>query len=117
MIHVYGILLLEKTEIVVRIYEVNKTEWKLIHYQNFPLQLRSLPAIHQESLADEISNKLADFLTTDNARYVSQWKTGSRGISQSTLNKISATLGLQIDNITVIREQELLCKGLFTELW
>lgn len=109
MIHVYGIILLERTEIVIRIYEVNKTEWKLIHYQNFQ--------VHQESLADEISTLLAEFLTTDNARYVTQWKTGARTISKTTLNHISASLGLEIESISPMREQELLCKGLFTELW
>lgn len=137
MINIYGILLLEKTEIIIRIYEVSKREWKLIHYQNFTLKQRTTPAVHQtigsevidreaqtepaqarrESLAEEISIILADFFTTDNARYVTQWKTGAKGISQSTLNFISSSLGLEIENLSLHREQELLCKGLFTELW
>lgn len=137
MIHIFGIILLEKTAIVIRIYEVNKHEWKLIHYQNFNLKPRLTPAVHQaigsevidreaqtesaqarrESLAEEINSVLANFLTTDNARYVTQWKTGARGISQTTTNFISSSLGLEIDTITPHREQELLCKGLFAELW
>jgi hypothetical protein len=117
MIHICGIILLEKTEIIIRIYEVNKDAWKLIHYQNFHLMLRNAPVVHQDSLANEISTMLADFLTTDKARYVTQWKTGSRTIAQTTLNRVSASLGLEIESLSFIREQELLCKGLFTELW
>lgn len=117
MVSIYGIILLERTEIVIRVYEVAQREWKLIHYQNFTLMLRTAPAVHQESLAQEISTILANFLTTDHAQYITQWKTGARNISQSTLNRISASIGLEIDNFTPIREQELLCKGLFTELW
>lgn len=117
MVSIYGIILLEKSEIVIRIYEVNTTEWKLIHYQNFNLLFRTAPAVHQESLAQEISTLLAEFFTTEKARYVTQWKTGARTISQSTLNHISSSLGLEIENLNLIREQELLCKGLFTELW
>lgn len=116
MIHVYGIILLEKSEIVIRIYEVNKTEWKLIHYQNY--QTLSLPPNNNHNgIAEEISTILANFFTTDNARYVTQWKTGARNLSRSTINHISASLGLEIDTLSPLREQELLCKGLFTELW
>src|SRR4029079_11753428 len=99
MIHVYGIILLERTEIIIRVYEVNKKEWKLIHYQNVALKQRVAPAVQQESLVEEISSLLATFFTTDNARYVTQWKAGARGISQSTVNAVSSTLGLELDNI------------------
>jgi hypothetical protein len=117
MVKVYGIILLEKTEIIIRIYEVIKTEWKLIHYQNYHIPVYESPADTKKSIAEEISTLLATFFTTDNARYVTQWKTGARSISPQTLNYISGSLGLQIENIDFIREQELLCKGLFTELW
>lgn len=105
MISIYGIILLEKTQIIVRMYEVNKKEWKLIHYENLP------------ATPEEMTAKLATFFTTQNAKYVSQWKAGARGFAQSSLNRISSSLGLEIDNLLPLREQELLCKGLFTELW
>ena len=117
MIQVFGIILLEKTEIIIRIYEVNKREWKLIHYQNYDLYPFGSPTDTKKSLAEEISTILAEFFTTDNARYVTQWKTGARSISQSVLNNISSSLGLEIETLSLLREQELLCKGLFTELW
>lgn len=118
MIHIYGIILLEKSEITIRIYEVNKTEWKLIHYQNFPITLSTKNMLDNPShLAETISSVLADFFTTANARYVTQWKTGAKGIPPEAINYISSSLGLEIDKLTPLREQELLCKGLFTELW
>lgn len=118
MIHIYGIILLEKTEITIRIYEVNKTEWKLIHYQNFPIPGSTKSMLNDvHNLAETISSILADFFTTPNARYVTQWKTGAKGIPPEAINYISSSLGLEIDKLTPHREQELLCKGLFTELW
>ena len=101
----YGVILLEKQGIYVRLYEVTNHAWKLIQYQKF------------ESSPDEISSILANFFTTKEAQYITQWKTGARGLPQSLLNTVSSTLGLAIDSLTMIREQELLCKGLFTELW
>lgn len=117
MILICGIILIEKTEIAIRIYEVNKTEWKLIHYQNFEMKFPHPSVTYQEEFANEISTVLANFLTTEHASYVAQWKTGARNVSKSTLNRVSASLGLEIENLSGIREQELLCKGLFTELW
>ena len=117
MLHIYGIILIERTEIIIRIYEVNKMEWKLIHYQYYQFHPLESVTDTKKSLAEEISTILASFFTTDNALYVTQWKTGARGITQSTLNNISSALGIEIDNISLLREQELLCKGLFTELW
>ena len=105
MISIYGIILLEKTEIVLRIYEVNRSSWKLIRYEN----IKTTP--------DEIITRLAKYFTTKDAQFVTQWKVGGRGLTQANLNLISSSLGLEIDSLRVIREQELLCKGLFTELW
>jgi len=101
----YGIILLEKTTVIIRLYEVSKNAWKLIHYQNVA------------SRPEDISTILATFFTTKEAQFVSQWKTGARGLPQVLLNNVSSSLGLAIDTLTDIREQELLCKGLFTELW
>jgi hypothetical protein len=101
----YGVILLEKSAVSIRIYEVAQQAWKLIHYQNII------------SSPEDVSTTLADFFTTKDAQHVMQWKTGARGLPQTVLNRVSSTLGLAIDSITPQREQELLCKGLFTELW
>jgi hypothetical protein len=101
----YGVILLEKHVVIIRLYEVTLNAWKLVYSQNIVSEPKALSSI------------LANFFTTKDAQYVTQWKTGARGLPQTLLNNVSASLGIPIDSLTLLREQELVCKGLFTELW
>ena len=109
MIQRYGIILLDTTEITIRIYEVSHTEWRLLQYQNTQLK-------HAEKQMTEIIETLADFLVEDGTA-VSEWKIAARGISSSTIHHVSSAIGMNIEIITPLREQEIISKGLFTELW
>jgi hypothetical protein len=108
MIQRYGIVLLDATEITIRIYEVDHTEWKLLQYQNTQLQ--------HENKETEIIGILADFLAEDGAS-VSEWKIAAREIPSSIIRQVSSAIGMSIEIITPLREQEIISKGLFTELW
>jgi hypothetical protein len=110
----YGIILLEKSALIIRIYEADNKAWKLLHYQNN--QFKSSSTSGNSSTADLIE-LMAKLLTSDAAQYVSEWKTGARQIPAVLLQNISSAIGLEIEDITLQREQELLCKGMFTELW
>lgn len=109
MIQRCGIILLDTTEITIRIYEIDHTEWRLLQYQNTQLQ-------HVNKQLTEIIEILADFLAEDGTS-VSEWKVAARGIPSFTVEHISSAIGMSIEIITPLREQELLSKGLFTELW
>jgi hypothetical protein len=111
MIQRVGILLLEKSEVVIRIYEVDEKEWRLLHYQC--IQLQSPDGKHSTLIIES----LADFLASNDSMQVSEWKLAARGISHEDTAQISSAVGLHIESINPLREQELLCKGLFTELW
>lgn len=111
MIQRVGIFLLEKSEVIIRIYEVDEKEWRLLHYQC--IQLQSVNEKHTTLIIES----LADFLTSNDGMHVSEWKLAARGVSHEDIAQVSSAIGLHIETITPLREQELLCKGLFTELW
>lgn len=111
MIQRCGIILLDKTEITIRIYEIDHSEWKLLQYQNTQL--------HSSNDTPDITTiiePLADFLISDGAS-VSEWRIAARGLPSSEVKLVSAAIGLTIETISPLREQELISKGLFTELW
>lgn len=104
----YGIVLLEKKEIILRVYEAGEKEWRLIFYQNKVLQ---------NDGAAGITEAIAEFLVSEQTQHIADWKLCSRNIPQSVIRKVSSATGFAIENLTELREQELLCKGMFTELW
>jgi hypothetical protein len=109
MIQRCGVIFIENTEITIRIYEIDQTEWRLLQYQNTQLQ-------QEKNQMTEIVEILADFLAEDGSA-VSEWKIAARGIPSSTIQHISSAIGMSIEIITPLREQEIISKGLFTELW
>lgn len=110
----YGIILLDENEIVIRIYETNETEWKLLHYYDNPLALNKSGKALAVAVVAEI---IADFLTTEPAQHVIEWKTCARRLPPLFVRELASITSLTIEPLTSLREQELLAKGIFTELW
>jgi hypothetical protein len=105
----YGVILFDSTEIIVRVYVVAKAEWRLEYYHNmqFPKSTTSLT----------ITEMLAEFFLSEQAQDIAEWKISSRGFSLSLIKDVAKATGTDIEGLTMLREQELLCKGMFTELW
>ena len=110
----YGIILLERNEVVIRIYEADNKEWKLLHYQSKQIKKAIAPSYDEVVPIIEILN---EFFSADYAQHVGDWKTCARFLPQPLVQTISSATGLSIENLTPLREQELICKGMFTELW
>ena len=110
----YGIIIIDTIEIVIRIYEADDTEWKLLHYYD-----NQFDAVKKgrETKAADIAEIIADFLTTEPAQHVVEWKTCARELTPLFVTTLAAITSLPIENLTPLREQELLSKGIFTELW
>lgn len=110
----YGVLLLDKAEIILRVYQAGEHEWQLIHYFS-----RDLADKKRESEIDEhdITQIILEFLTEKATQNIADWKVCSRGISEAVVQEVANATGFMIERLTSHREQELLCKGLFTELW
>ncbi len=46
-----------------------------------------------------------------------EWKLCRRHYPKKIIQDLSKTLNIPVEPISLHREQELLCKGMFTELW
>ncbi|MEK7571494.1 MAG: hypothetical protein AAB553_04405 [Patescibacteria group bacterium] len=105
-----GIIFLDASEVIVRIYEVTDKEWSLFYFHTTTLQFKTIRSLH-------VTEILADFFLTKPAQEVNDWKICTRQLSLALTNEVSLATGMQIERLTPIREQELLCRGMFTELW
>ena len=114
MIERFGIIFVDGTEIALRVYSTNHKQWRLVHYAN-----RDLLDKKREKIitAYTIAEEIADLFTTTYATKVIEWKICMRDITRETAAEIAHATGLKVEHLERIREQELLCKGLFTEFW
>ena len=104
-----GVLLLDEEEIIFRIYEITEHEWKLFHYHS---------AIIKPTFGtSDILEIIGDFFTTEYAQHIAEWKMCSRLHKKKLLNDLSQAIDITIEDISLHREEELICKGMFTELW
>jgi hypothetical protein len=110
----YGIVLLDSTEIIFRIYEADSKEWRLVHYHSSKLFTVSPKG---EIHATDILEIIAEFLTTQYAQHIAEWKICSRHLPTALVADVEKGVGFRVERVTLLREQELLCKGMFTELW
>ncbi len=110
----FGILLIDRTEIILRIYETTTKEWKLLQYKSAVVSsIVDDQALQERAIVETIS----EMLILDEAQHIAEWKICSRLVSQPILEVISSAIGIEIEDLPLLREQELLCKGMFTELW
>jgi len=107
----HGVILLDDGEIIFRIYETTDHEWKLFHYHS-----SVLPITHEIEVSD-VLEIIGNFFATEYAQHIAEWKICSRRHPKKLIEEISQALTLSIEDISLHREQELICKGMFTELW
>lgn len=110
----YGIIFLFLTNFdkkTVRIYETTDHEWRLFHYHS------SLLPAAQPVEVKNVLEIIGDFLATEYAQHIEEWKICSRQYSKKFTRDISRALNMTVEDISIHREQELICKGMFTELW
>ncbi|HVA96485.1 MAG TPA: hypothetical protein VND99_02425 [Candidatus Acidoferrales bacterium] len=105
----HGIILLDESEIIFRIYETTDHEWKLFHFHSSILE--------PTCSTNDILEIIADFFASEYARQIPEWKICSRYHSKKLLRNLTQALDIAIEDVNLHREQELLCKGIFTELW
>lgn len=114
VIEFFGIILVDGSEIVLRIYNIDNKQWQLVHYTN-----RDLIDTKEEKkiTAYDIAEVIADLFSTTYTHKVVEWKICTRDITRETAVEIAQATGLKVEHLERVREQELLCKGLFTEFW
>ena len=108
-----GILLLDTSEIVLRVYQIDDTEWRLFNYFKKALP----PDTPQKDFASAMSYIVKEIIASSFTQQVTQWKICGRGITKPVLTQIAQEISMRIEPLSYPREQELLSKGMFTELW
>lgn len=110
----FGMFLLDEAEIILRIYEVDSHEWRLLHYFRHDLADQKRES---KITAHDFTEVIVDFLSKHISKNITDWKFCSRGIADTTINEIVEATGFHIERLHRSREQELISKGMFTELW
>lgn len=110
----FGVFLLDGAEVILRIYEVDGREWRLLHYFRQDLADNKMES---KVTSRDITESILAFLDKNSSKNIADWKFCSRELADTTINDIVEATGFQIERLQRDREQELLSKGLFTELW
>lgn len=103
----YGIIFVDRTQVILRVYETDNKEWKLLQYQERELTIEK----------NDIADVITELLSLPYSQHIAEWKACSRNLSETLLSNITLATGLQVERLSKLREQELICKGVFTELW
>lgn len=114
MIEFFGIIFVDNTEIILRIYSIDFNNWQLVHYTSRDL----LDKKREKKITPyDLAETIADLFSTTYTHKVIEWKICTRGITRDSAAEIAHATGLKVEHLERTREQELLCKGLFTEFW
>lgn len=109
-----GIILLDNIEVIVAIFTLNRSlKWEKIFYQT-----RDLTKFESHKQPDylRIVEILAEILLFGLKLDIKNWKVLSRNISDEILKQIAQVTKLKIKKLNLALEQELLCKGVLSEL-
>lgn len=106
-----GILLLDWTDVVVRIYEKDNQRFTMI-FKN----------THDLSLQPDVLNSGNVFIKTikqaaqkGSQLHVEQWKVYARYLPKGILREIAQAISFPITHLSLEQEQDLLCKGTLLE--
>ena len=108
----YGIILLDGNEVVIRVYNCVQEKWKLIRYQSYDLTPFDKRKIVN---ANDIVEVIAGASIANTALKVAEWKMYARNLTDITVHDITTATGIPAELLTLNREQELLCKGVLME--
>jgi hypothetical protein len=112
MIERFGVILIDDFELILRVYETTQKDWRLIYY--FSKNFTGIPATQ---IFDAASTTIAMLFSDQYTQHIAEWKFCTRSAPNNLIEDITALTGLKAEYLTQQREQELLCKGMFTELW
>jgi hypothetical protein len=113
MIDRFGVLLLDQTELILRIYEIHGGNWRLAYYTS--KNITATPYSNDQRTG--LTAAIADIFSSRDTDHIAEWKVCARETPQQLSEEIRTLTGFSVEYLSPEREQELLCKGLFTELW
>jgi hypothetical protein len=110
----YGIVLLDKTEIIIKVYEKDiSCTPKKIYDKQYEKAAFSSP---EELTVSEVIELIAQTALTPEAINVSDWRICAREVPEVTVSEISHITNIKAEILTLSREQDLICKAVAGEL-
>src|SRR5437762_1060404 len=94
-----GVILLDETEIIFRIYETTDHDWKLFHYYS------SLLTSSDRLKLSDVLEIIGDFFATEYAQHIAEWKICSRHHPKKLAQELAYALAINVENISLHREQ------------
>lgn len=109
-----GVILLDGAEVVVAIFAQNRS----LRWEKLFLQVRGLHTVNSQKQINYLAivEKLAEVLLFGLKLNIKNWKVLSRNISDEILKQIAQVTKLKIKNLDLSIEQELICRGVLSEL-
>lgn len=108
----YGIILLDKTTVIIYIYRYTKDK-RLIVLNTNTYDLTSLTTKTIDA-AQIVAILMSLFLS--HKSFIEQWRLMSRGFSDDIVTDVAKTLDIPSEMLTLQKEQELLCKAMAHEI-
>jgi len=108
-----GLVLIDFTEVIVKIYQkTEKAGWK-VEYSNS----RDLATFKEPPLkATEAASYISEQSFSRSGLSVGEWRIVARNVTDEVAEEIGLITGVEVEKLTLIREQELLFEGLSREL-
>jgi len=107
-----GVILLDKNEVIIRVYKKDTSAWQTIYNQNFDLETFNK---HFTVEASQIIEIIAQISLSPETAGTESWQIGARNLPENVFKSIKEATGLPGEILTLEREQELICKGLLCE--
>ena len=109
----FGIVFIDKEEVIIQIFE-KATEEKLNLIYNKLYDFATF-SNHKTILPGEIVEVIAQTAISKDAINVIDWKICSREVPELIISQISYVTNIKAEILTLTREQNLICRGLAQE--
>lgn len=110
MIPLLGIILIDKDEFIVKIYQsVEKGRWEVLYWQRYFIVSTKIWQ------ASRVIETVAEAFLSVSSLGIEEWKICSRGIPAKIIKDVSLAINIKIEDLSKTREQELCFNGLLYE--
>lgn len=109
----YGVILLDTSEVIIYIYKFTKDK-RLIVLNTNTYDLTSLESNKVIDAAQIVAVLMSLFLS--HKSFIQKWQLVSRGLPEEVVTDVAKTLDIPSEMLTHQREQEFLCKAIVREI-
>lgn len=110
----FGVILIDASEIMLRVYGIENDAWQLLHAINLNVSIKKSPNTLTSSAVVET---ITEFFSLPYTQNVVEWKIGTVRLPKMMVDELAVATGLALEYLDPLRKKELLCKGMFMELW